>query len=101
MHTGKAFWEDYTFTTAVQPGADGAAGVMVNMPDTAQRLPGALEPGQRSRRAGRSPLPAQNRRRESTTIAEVRGGYIPGQWYKLAVVATLDKLQVLVDGRSA
>ncbi len=62
---GKAFWEDYTFTTAVQPGADGAAGVMVNMPDAAQGYLVRWSPANDRGAQGDRLTLAQRRRREN------------------------------------
>ena len=96
---GRPYWEDYTVTTALQPGADGAAGLMVNMPDATNgylvRWSPANDHGAQGDRLALLRVDDGN----TTVIAENRGGYIPGLWYKLTVVSTLDDLQVLVDGR--
>ncbi len=36
---------------------------------------------------------------QSHLVAEDRGGYIPGQWYRLSVVSSGHGLQVLIDGQ--
>ncbi len=96
---GKAFWEDYTFTTAVQPGTGGAAGVMVNMPDAAHGYLVRMSPAN-DHSAGGDRLSLFRVDGETRTlITEDRGGYVPGQWIKLTVISTLSGLQVLVDGR--
>jgi len=99
---GKAFWENYTFSVAVQPGAGGAAGVMVNLANPGDansdgylvRWSPANDHGPQGDRLTLS----QVKQGATTVIAESRGGYIPNQWYKLTVISTLDGLRVLVDG---
>jgi len=97
---GKAYWEDYTFSVAVQPGADGAAGVMVNMPDANNGYLVRWTPANdRSPQGDRLTL-AKVTDGKPAPISESRGGFIPGQWYKLSVITSSDGLQVLLDGQS-
>ena len=97
--TGKAYWEDYTFTAALQPGAEGAAGVMVNMPDARNGYLVRWSPANDRGVLGDRLSLLKVHDGKTTAIAEDRGGYLPGQWYKLAVASTPQGLQVLVDGR--
>jgi len=96
--TGKVFWEDYTFSVAVQPAANGAVGVMVNMPDTAHGYLVRWSPANDQGTQGDRLTLLCVAEGKTTVVAEDRGGYIPGQWYQLAVVSAPDRVQVLVDG---
>jgi len=95
--TGKAFWEDYTMSVAVQPGPDSAAGVMVNMADPDNGYLVRWTPANIHGAQGDRLTLSRVANGKVSIIAETRGGYIPEQWYKLTVTSTLDGLQVLVD----
>ncbi|MHB9132044.1 MAG: LamG-like jellyroll fold domain-containing protein [Armatimonadota bacterium] len=97
--TGKPYWEDYTLSTAVRPGMDGAVGVMVNMPDTRSGLLVRWSPANdRSPQGDHLTLyRVTDGKREQ--VAEDAGGYVPGQWYQLQVTSSVDGIHVLVDGR--
>lgn len=95
--TGKPYWEDYTFTTAVQPGAGGAVGMLVNMADASNGYLVRWSPAYDRGPQGNRLTLARWTRGKTEVVAESPGGYFPGQWYKLAVISTLDGLQVLVD----
>ena len=96
---GQPHWEDYTFTVAVCPPAGGAAGVLVNMPDPDRGLLVRWSPvNDRSPTGDRLRLyRVAGEKRE--LLAEARGGYLPGQWYKLAVTSTLEGVTVSIDNR--
>lgn len=95
--TGKPLWEDYTMTAAVRPEASGAVGVAVNLLDNANgllvRWSSASDRGQRGDRLTVEKLVNG----KTSVLAEERGGFIPGQWYRLAVVSELGGIRVLVD----
>ncbi len=97
--TGKPYWEDYTLSVAVQPGADGAAGVMVNMPDATSGYLVRWTPANDHRAQGDAIALLKVEGDKSTVLAEDHGGYVPGQWYQLTVISSPDGVQVLVDGR--
>lgn len=94
---GKAFWEDYTMNVALCAGADGAAGVMVNMPDTTSGYLVRWSPANDRRADGDRIALFKVADGKSTLLCEERGGYVPEQWYKLSIISTLNGLQVLVD----
>ncbi len=97
--TGAPTWEDYTLTVAVQAPRDGAAGVVVNMPDADTgllvRWASVTDHGPRGNRLALISL----RKDGQTVLAESPGGYLPGQWYRLTVVTGLAGVRVLVDDR--
>lgn len=97
--TGKAFWEDYTMSVAMQAGAGSAAGLMVNMPDTTSGYLVRWSPANDHGAQGDRLALLKVADGKTTLVAEDKGGYIPGQWYKLTVVSSFDGLQVLVDNR--
>lgn len=97
--TGQPYWEDYTFTTALQPPASGATGVLVNMPDARNGLLIRWSPGNdRSSAGNRLALYRYNNGKQQL-LAESAGGYIPGQWYRLTVTTGLDRVRVAIDGQ--
>jgi hypothetical protein len=89
---GKPDWEDYTFSTAVCPVSD-AAGIIVN-DNLLVRWSAAND---RSKRGDR--LTIEKLDDGKTVLAECRGGYIPGQWYKLSAIASNDGVVVQIDGQ--
>ncbi len=95
---GTPEWEDYTFSTAICP-ASGAAGIIVNMTDAKHgvlvRWSAANDRSKRGDRLSIEKLTGD----KSTVIIECRGGYIPGQWYKLTAVSSLDGVKVLIDDK--
>ncbi len=95
---GKAYWEDYTMTVAIQPAQSGAAGVVVNMPDLHHgllvRWSAANDHGPR----GNALTLYRLEDKQLAPLASSPGGYVPGRWYRLSVVSTLDGLRVLIDG---
>jgi len=95
---GKAFWEDYTFTVAVRPGVESAAGVMVNMADATHGYLIRWSPANDHSAQGDRIVLCSIDGDKTTVVAEDRGGYIPEQWYRLSVSSSLDGLKVLVDG---
>jgi hypothetical protein len=94
---GTPAWEDYTLTAAVQGPRDGAVGVVVNMPapDTGLlvRWTPVTDHGPRGNRLTLVAL----RGGAETVLAESAGGYLPGQWYRLAVTTSPDGVRVRVD----
>jgi hypothetical protein len=52
----------------------------------------------KSERGNRICLIAINHGKE-TTLAESKGGYLPGQWYRLSVVSTMTGVKVMLDGK--
>ncbi len=97
--TGKAYWEDYTFSAAVQPGTSGAVGVMVNVADADNGYLVRWTPANDHRAQGDAISLVKVEGGKTSVIAENHGGYVPGQWYQLTVITNPDGLQVLVDGR--
>ncbi len=93
---GKSFWEDYTASASVQPG-DGAVGLAVNVSGTGTgvlaRWTAAGDGGE-----GELCLCRVNDGVE-TVLARAAGGYLPGQWYRLAITTTLNDVSVSIDGR--
>lgn len=105
--TGNAFWEDYTMTLALNPGADGAAGVFFNMTDEkndlADEKKGLLvrwTPANASGADGNKLTLYQIVNNTRTEIKSDAGGFVPGQWYKLSIVSSLAGVQVAIDGRT-
>ena len=97
--TGKPFWEDYTFTTAIQPGTDGAVGVLVNMSDARNGLLVRWTPGNDASPTGNRLAIFRYLDGTRKLLAETPGGYIPGQWYRLSVISSLDGVHVQIDGQ--
>jgi hypothetical protein len=97
--TGHPFWEDYTVTTAVNPPADGAVGVGVNLAAPGSGLLVRWTPADDHRPGGDRLCLLRLVGGSPTELASDRGGYLPGQWYRLQVVSSLTWARVLVDGR--
>ena len=97
--TGKPYWEDYTFSTSVQPAANGAAGILCNMTDPRNGLLVRWSPGNDASATGNRLALYRYDNGTPRLLAESMGGYIPDQWYKLAIVSSLDGVRVLVDGQ--
>ena len=97
--TGYPFWEDYTFSAAVCPPEGGAAGIAFNLTDPKNGLLVRWSPANdRSSTGDRIGL-YRLVNGKTTLIKEERGGYLPGQWYRLAVNSTWEGAQVSVDGQ--
>jgi len=120
--TGKPFWEDYTLSVSVCPAAEGAVGLIFNdagpletpvppaAPQTApfdmkSQQPQGYEPRNyllarwTPGNDGNSLALYQVTDGKSRLLSESKGGYIPGQWYRVSVVANAAGAQVLVDGQ--
>jgi len=97
--TGQPFWEDYTFSTALQPSAHGAAGVLVNMPDARSGLLVRWSPGDDHGEHGNRLALYHFDDGKQALLAESAGGYVPGQWYTLTVTCGWEGLRVAIDGR--
>ncbi len=96
--SGKPFWEDYTFSAAVCPGADGAVGLAVNMTDPRNGLLVRWTPANDRSSRGNTMTLYKLVDGELALLAKARGGFIPGQWYRLTVVSDLEGVSVQVDG---
>lgn len=96
--TGKPFWEDYTFTAAVRPGAGGAIGIAANMTDPRNGLLARWTPASDRTTRGNSLTLYKLVDGEQALLGKARGGFIPGQWYKLTIVSDLEGVSVQVDG---
>jgi hypothetical protein len=97
--TGESFWEDYTVTVSVQPGRDGAVGVMVNMPDGRTGILARWSPVGDTSATGNRLILYRYAKGELTPLAESKGGFVPEQWYNFSVVSSLDGVKVYVDRR--
>jgi len=97
--TGKATWEDYTLTAAVHPGTRGAIGLAVDLADAHNgyllRWSAASDHGAR----GNSLTLLKLADGKTTTLATAPGGYVPGQWYQLAMTTSLEGIRVSIDGQ--
>ena len=96
--TGKPSWEDYTYSVAVRPAADGAVGALVNYRDNSALLVRWSAANDRGPRGDRLTL-EKIVNGAGTVLKTDHGGFIPEQWYKLTVVSTLDGVRVLIDNR--
>ncbi|MHB9131632.1 MAG: LamG-like jellyroll fold domain-containing protein [Armatimonadota bacterium] len=94
---GEAFWEDYTFTTAVCPPATGAVGVLVNAVDGKNGLLLRWSPANDRGAQGNRLILYRMSAGQLTKLSEEQGGYVPKQWYQLSVVSNLEGVTVLVD----
>lgn len=96
---GKNSWDDYRFSAAIQPSANGAVGLLCNMDDTGHGL--LLRWSQAGERGDEGNLLAlyQFDNGKRTLLTKSTGGAIPGQWFKLTIVSSLrEGVQVEVDG---
>ena len=97
--TGAAEWEDYTYTVAINPDAHGAAGVLVNKADAQHGLLLRWSPANDRGPGGNALAAYRLDAGKRTLLASSPGGYLPGQWYRLTVVSSLDGVRVSVDDR--
>lgn len=96
---GKNSWDDYSFSAAIQPPADGAVGLLCNMDDAGHGL--LLRWSQAGERGaeGNSLALYQFDNGKRTLLANSPGGAIPEQWFKLTITSSLrEGVQVAVDG---
>ena len=98
LTTGEPFWEDYTFSVAVQPGMDDAVGMVFNMPDGNNGLLVRWTPAVDHGKPGKMVLSRVDNGKIIDTGASSPGGFLPGQWYQLTAISSLDGIRVLVDG---
>lgn len=96
--TGKPYWEDYTFSAAVRPAADGAVGIAANMVDARNGLLVRWTPANDRSSRGNTLALYKLVDGEQALLGKSRGGYLPGQWYKLSIVSDLEGIAVQVDG---
>ena len=95
---GDPFWEDYTFSVAVQPGKDTGLGMLVNMTDAHNGLLVRWTSVIDHTNPGRLTLQRFVDGKATDLIADSPGGFMPRQWYKLTVISSLTGVQILVDG---
>ncbi|MHB9025645.1 MAG: hypothetical protein ACYC7E_15990 [Armatimonadota bacterium] len=95
---GQPFWEDYTFSAAVRPGEGGAVGLAVNMTGTDGLLARWTPANDRGAGGNRLTL-CRLAAGKLSVLQEDPGGFIPGQWYRLAIVSAIGEIRVSVDGR--
>ncbi|MHB9134382.1 MAG: LamG-like jellyroll fold domain-containing protein [Armatimonadota bacterium] len=96
---GDAAWDDYTFTAAVYPGKTGSVGLAVNMTDPQHGYFVRWAPANDHSTQGNRLELLRLEGGKTSRIAESAGGYVPGQWYQLAVESSLEGLRVSIDGR--
>ena len=95
--TGEENWEDYACSASVRP-QRGAFGILVNVTDGQQGLLARWSAANdRTTRGDRLTLERWVNGK-TTVLATARGGYIPGQWYRVSVVSSLAGVAVLIDG---
>ena len=92
-------WERYTLTVAVKPAADSVVGVQVNMPDAQHGIRICWSAGNDRSPDGDRLAVYRVNDGQLSLLAEDQGGFIPEQWYALAVRSTLNGLAVSIDGR--
>ncbi len=96
----RAFWDDYVYTVAVRPPADGAVGMLLNLRDPHDGLLVRWSPAGEAGSRGNKLLLCRWHDGITTVLAESPGGTVPGQWFALCVTSSLrDGVQVAVDGR--
>ncbi|MHB9023270.1 MAG: LamG-like jellyroll fold domain-containing protein [Armatimonadota bacterium] len=97
--TGKSYWEDYTVFAAIHSSFSAAMGVVVNMPDPSTgllvRWSSAADRSPRGNRLSVYHMAGG----EMRLLGESPGGFLPEQWYRLAVTSSLGRLRVTIDGR--
>jgi len=96
--TGRASWEDYTLSVSVQP-RDGAVGALVNLSDPQNGLLVRWSAANDHTPDGGQVMLYKLVGGKRTVLARSPGGYLPGQWYRLAVVSALQGVRVLIDGQ--
>ena len=96
--TGESFWEDYTYSVSVCPADGGAVGVAFNLTDEKNGVFLRWSPvNDRSERGNRLVLYKVVDGKAVDQLATSQGGYVPGQWYRLTVVSTMEGIRVLID----
>lgn len=96
---GKDFWDDYIYSVAVQPPADGAVGLLLNLRVVDNGVLVRWSPASESGPRGNRLSLCRWSQGKLIVVAESMGGFIPGQWYKVSVTSSLrDGVQVAVDG---
>lgn len=96
--TGNPAWEDYTLSVSVQPAGGGAVGALVNMTDARNGLLLRWSPANDHRPDGGQIILYQLVDGRRSVLARAPGGYLPGLWYRLSVVSSLEGVRVLIDG---
>ncbi len=92
---GSWYWRDYCASVAVRPDKARAVGLCIYLQDKQNcllfRWASAIgeDEAQIIRLAGG----------EQTLLARARGGFLPGQWYRIGLRASGGRVQALVDGR--
>jgi hypothetical protein len=97
--TGNPFWEDYTFSVSLCPGAESAVGLLANMADPQHGLLLRWSPGNDHGPQGNGLALYRLDPTGKKRLALDAGGYVPGQWYRVQIVSSMDGMRVLVDGR--
>lgn len=97
--TGQPNWQDYTFTVAVRPPEDGAAGIAVNMTAPGNGILLRWTPVTDRGPDGDRLCLLRVENGKTTELKAVHGGYLPNQWYRMQLVSALAGIRVLVDGR--
>ena len=113
--TGQPFWEDYTYSVSVNPGKGSACGILVNNTPTGKdNIYTALlvrwTPANSNDQGGnrlvlynyKYTYDEKTHAASGFTLTELAsspGGFVPGQWYRFAVITSLEGVRVIVDGR--
>lgn len=96
---GETYWEDYRFSVSVCPAEAGAVGMAVNMSDEKNGIFLRWSPvNDRSKYGNSLRLIKVEGGKIVATLAELPGGYIPGQWYRLAMESDMQGVNVFIDG---
>jgi len=95
---GELYWEDYTLSASVQPGAT-AVGLLVNYQDAQHGLLVRWSAASAKDPRGDLLQVLQLTTGEPRVLAEAPGGYLPDHWYRLSAAAVDGTLTVSVDGK--
>lgn len=96
---GNWFWGDYHYEASVQGPARGAVGLACCVRDDRNYYVFRWEPMGDALPRGRRQL-VRVRNGKTVVLAESRGGYLPGHWYRLALTLREGTLAAQIDGNN-
>ena len=95
--TGETFWEDYTVSSSVFPTTHGAVGLLLNLIDAHNGLLVRWSSAHDARADGNQVALYKLVNGVRTLLAKSSGGFLPGQWYRMAVTSSSEGVRVVID----
>lgn len=98
--TGRWFWSDYKTSVSARPSGDGAMGIIADWQDDKNFFVAKWYSEADPTAANRKKQLWRVLNGKAELVAAAPGGFVPDQWYRLALSAAHGKLSFAVDGET-